>query len=125
MSALTAFAVAAVLVSPFGWVTARRLLRERAERRAATAPSAAPAPVAGLPDVADVVAAVRAEVLGGLDAGEVRVVVPTAAIGGREADPAIVEALVTDDLRRRELRVTRSPTGELQVRRAAHPTDNT
>jgi hypothetical protein len=108
-----AFLIAVVLVSPFAYVTFRRL---RAERRAETGhPVGAATDLeqddeAGNPDgerdARRVVADVRAAALAHEPGERFEVTIPAdTTIGGRAADRALVVLLVVDDLRRSGIEV--------------------
>jgi hypothetical protein len=98
-----AFLIAAVIVSPYAFVTARRILGERRERDALDHPPEPDAPI-GPPEEHDI-----ARVLGELRTAALAhprgeafdlPVPPGTTVGGRLADPTLVVRLAVDDLRR-------------------------
>lgn len=109
MTSVAAFLVAAALVSPFAFVTFRRLWRERRARLAAATPQPSdPTEAAPRTDLADVAADIATIVQAhreALPSEPLDLVVPVATIGGRVAAPEVVQAVIVDDLRRRGLRV--------------------
>jgi hypothetical protein len=121
---LRLFLIAAVLVSPWGIVTLRRVLAERRARTAARseAPSAeaGTAPEGEGTDVAVALAAVRDEVASHAPGEQFVVDLPTGVtLGGRPAERALVARLVADDLRRSGVEVVDPGDGtSLRCRRA-------
>lgn len=107
MSSLGAFLAALVLVSPFAFITFRRLWRERRERRRSEVEVAAspPEPDHDLAAVAKRVTALVDDHRSTRPGVPFDLPVPSATIGGREADLAVVAAVIADDLRRRALLV--------------------
>jgi hypothetical protein len=94
------FAVAVVIVSPFGYRRVRAVRRHRAERVAASAPPEAVTPVDDL-NLASSLAAIAADVAAREPGEAFAVSLPVlATLGGRTADRAIVESIVADSLRR-------------------------
>ena len=100
-----AFLIAAVLVSPFAFVTFRRILVDRRHRGG---PAIDPQPDEAGPatpeppgrDLAPVVAELRAAALSHAAGERFDVELPEdVTIGGRPAEPVLVARLVVDDLR--------------------------
>jgi hypothetical protein len=94
------FAVAVVIVSPFGYRRVRVVRRHRADQVAASAPPE-PAPPADDSELASSLTDIAADVATREPGEEFAVPLPTlATLGGRPADRAIVESIVADSLRR-------------------------
>lgn len=104
MSLVSAFLVAAALVSPFAVITLRRVWRDRVARRAPTlVEHGSPEPIDPR-DISVVIAVIHDQLESAPPspgASPLELPIPEASIGGRPAEPRIVAALITDDLRRR------------------------
>jgi hypothetical protein len=104
---LRSFLIAAAVVAPFGWWQWRRV---RASRRAAAAALAEPEPPPNsstLPSLESVVAEIAERARQLRSGEECTLEVPhRLGIDGTEAEPALLDALVRDALRRDGLRLT-------------------
>lgn len=120
MSRVSAFLIAAALVSPFAVITFRRVWRERTARRAPNlVEPASPEPI-DPKDISVVIAALHDQLESAPPApggSPLEMPIPEATIGGRPAEPRIVAALITDDLRRNGIDAS-VKAGVLHIRRA-------
>lgn len=123
------FLIAVVLVAPV-WVLVRKRVRSSQQREAKPAAGSesddhpsAPAP---LPRLEDLIAAIAAVAETARERGSATITVPTeVTVDGRRTDPAVVDALVRDSLRRSGLVAVAevdSPAGRsLELRTASAP----
>jgi hypothetical protein len=110
LSLIAYFAIALVIVSPFGVVVARRVLRERRARRPDLAPNGAPAAAHEPDDLAMVFEAIEAGRAGDRDQFEVTVATHPL-VDGLPAEPAVVDALLIDAVTRSGLRIVAEEAG--------------
>jgi hypothetical protein len=107
---IVSFAVAALVVAPFGYIVVRRVLQERRTLRLDVAPAEAPNADPSADDIGRVVAAIDDGATQGVDPFEV-VLPRSVSLDGRPAPAALVDAIVGDAVRRSGLRIVRDEPG--------------